>query len=80
MPLPEKNAGGRGANFKNTPGCCRKSGNVYSYKANWRVAGEPAILKFEPRPVAFFFWCIHVYNAFALGVVGRMNDFFALFC
>ena len=45
---------------------CRKSGNVYSYKANWRVAGEPAILKFEPRPVAFFFWCIHVYNAFAM--------------
>jgi hypothetical protein len=38
----KKNAVRKGANLKNTPVCCRGSGNVYSSKANWRVAGEPA--------------------------------------
>ena len=57
----KKNAIGRGVNFKNTPGCCRESGNIYNYKATWRVAGEPAVLKFVPRLIAFFFICINVF-------------------
>ena len=46
----QKSVRGRIVDYKNTPVCCRESGNVYNYKANWRVAGEPAVLESAIRP------------------------------
>jgi len=63
--ISKKIAIGKGTPFENTLLCCRFSGNVYNYKAQQRVAGEPAVSKTDFTTGSHFFNQFF-YNAFTL--------------